>query len=557
MQIRLCLLFVFLLPGATLAATTVVDSDKELAWLERQKKIEGSVLIRVSGVTALSLPRLQEVTERLEIAVPDLVSINLPALRTVGTDLNVGCTLHPREEWSSQGPLSPVQAVKVEQASFADGPLGVTQEADRTPVASSPETLEFPQLRTVGGGLSICSPGILGVDAPKLSRVGTDLQFFAAEAWTGIQLGSLTKIRSTFFAWLNEATVTISAPKLTQVGAGVQAGGVGELSLSLPALEMAAGLVVTGFQTPASSKNAGTPSLVLRELDLPKLARSSTMFELRSLSGLRTLALPALTETRSVRIQDLPDLTQLSIPALTEVDGSVILSRLPALEELGLEALLAVGERYQIGGLGLETLSLQVHRVGSLVLTDQRSQVVRADQLRSAGAMRLEGLGLTELVSFPVLETVTSQLQVLDSVALAPGFDLPDIPEDDLTQRTFDAPRLQRVGQQKQDGFVMRRAAFTTVRLSALREVHGDLSFTQMPVLTHLETPRLASVNGPMRIGGSKRLETLQFPALTKAKVLDLISLTELKRVVARSLNSRVQQSAGTRVGVMDVGPSE
>lgn len=556
-QLRLCLLFSLLLPGTSLAATTVVDSDKELAWLERQKKIEGSVVIRIPGLTALSLPRLQEVTERLEIAIPDLVSLSLPALKSVGTDLNVGCTLHPREEWETKGPLSPVPPLEVGQPSFSDGPPSTRHSKDRAPVASGPTRLGFPQLRTVGGGMSVCSPGILGVDAPKLTRVGTDLQFLAARSWTSIELASLSQVRTTFFAWIDDTTLTISAPKLTKVGAAVQVGGAGVLSLSLPALEMTAGLALTGFRRSSSGKDAETPSLTVSALDLPRLARSSRMVELRAVGGLSTLALPSLSQTASIRIEDLPDLVALEMPALTQVEGSVVLSRLPALESLGLDALVSVGERYQLGGLGLETLALGIEQVGSLVLSGQPSKVVRADKLRNAGAMLLEGLGLIELVSFEVLETVTSQLQVRDNVALGPGTDLPEIADDDLTQRIFDAPKLRQVGESRQHGFVIRRGAFTAVRLPALRKVHGDLSFIEMPALTQLQLPRLERVEGKLRVGGSRRLEVLEFPVLSKTEVLELISLTELKRVVARALDSTVRQSSGTKVGVLDVGGSE
>lgn len=281
------------------------------------------------------------------------------------------------------------------------------------------------------------------------------------------------------------------------------------------------------------------------------------MVELRAVGGLSTLALPSLSQTASIRIEDLPDLVALEMPALTQVEGSVVLSRLPALESLGLDALVAVGERYQLGGLGLETLALGIEQVGSLVLAGQPSKVVRADKLRNAGAMLLEGLGLIELVSFEVLETVTSQLQVRNNVALGPGTDLPEIADDDLTQRIFDAPKLRQVGESPQHGFIIRRGAFTAVRLPALREVHGDLSFIEMPALTQLQLPRLERVEGKLRVGGSRRLKVLEFPVLSKTEVLELISLTELKRVVARALDSRVRQSSGTQVGVLDVGVPE
>ena len=548
-------LLALLLPTSAFASTTVVDSDKELAWLERQKSVDGTIIVKIPGLTSLSLPKLSSVGERLEIAVPDLVSVELPALRQVGADLNIGCVLHPRNEWETRGPLSPLRPRTDAAPSFADGPPQATKTKSRDRAAAGPARLTLPKLESVGGGLSVCSQGLLGVDAPKLKRVGTDLQLFAGASWDSVILPSLTKVTSTLFLWLDGTTLTLRADTLAAVGAAVQGGGNGTLSLHLPALEMAAGVALVGSRRLASGAEADRPSLTLEAFELPRLIRASQWLELNGVAGISELVLPALERTASIRFVDLPDLTSLHLPKLPTVEKSVVLGALPALSTLELPLLRTVGERLQIGGLGMAILDLGVEQVGSLVLKGQRSKVIRADKLTSVGAMLLEDIGLAELVSLPALTRVETQLLLRDSVTLEEGTSLPRVADEDGTLRVFEAPRLRVVGAERKDGFTMRRMAFSVVKLAALTEVHGDLTMIEMPALTHVELSRLQMVEGKLTVGGSERLETLQFPALRKTELLELVALTSLKRVVARRLDTQVRQSSGTRVASLEVGP--
>ncbi len=547
------------LPSLAGAATILVDSDKELQWLERQRSIDGSVIVRMPGLTSLSLPRLAQVTERLEIASPGLVSVQLPALERVGADLNVGCVLHPREEWETRGPISPVPPEAAPEPSFADGPPPSASSRGskrRAPDSEGPSRLVLPRLRAVGGSLSVCSPGLLGVQAGRLDQVGRDLQLFAGAAWTTVELAALERVRSTLFLWLDGADLRLTAPKLDTVGAAVQAGGTGTLALSLSGLEMAAGVTVSGSRRTAGGGEADVPSLTLTALELPKLARASQRVEVRSVGGLTSLVLPTLTEAGSLRIEDLPQLTRFSAPALVQVERSAVLLALPSLAELGVAALVRVGERYQLGGLGLDPLVLGVEEIGSLVVSGQASRVVRADALVEAGAILLEGLGLVELVSFGALERIGAQLVVRDCVG-GPGSPLPAPSPDDTTARVFEAPRLTQVGQDRRDGLRMGMTAFSVLQLPSLAEVHGDLSLTDMPWLQQVAVGRLGLVEGKILIGGSARLEVLEMPSLEDAEALELIALTGLRRVSARRLDTQVRQTRGTRVASLDVGAAE
>ena len=200
-------------------------------------------------------------------------------------------------------------------------------------------------------------------------------------------------------------------------------------------------------------------------------------------------------------------------------------------------------------------MDLGVEQVGSLILKGQRSKVIRADELTNVGSMLLEDIGLAELVSFPALNRVETRLLLRDSITLGGSADLPRVSDDDSTLRVFEAPKLSMVGKERKDGLAMQRMAFSVVDVSALTEVHGDLSMKEMPALTHVELPRLQMVEGKLMVGGSNRLEALQFPALEKAEILELVALTSLKRVVARRLDARVRQSSGTLATSLEVGP--
>lgn|GEM_PF-7063071 len=553
MRTHLCLLLALLAPCSSLAATTIVDSEKELAWLTRQKTLDGSVVIRVPGLTTLSLPKLAAVTERLEIAVPGLVSVSLPALRTIGTDLNVGCSLHPREQWEDIGPLAPLPPTVDDGPNFADGPGASTKAA---PQPSAPAALTLPRLTSVGGSVAVCSPGLLGVSAPKLDEVGRDLQLFAGPSWTSVDLPALKRVRSTLFLWLDGPTLTVTAGELSQVGAALQGGGEGTLSLDLPALEITAGIALRGWRSTVAGEGE-RPSLTLTALHLPALSRASQMVELVSIGGLTQVDLPALHTTASLRVDDLPELSSMSFPLLTSIERSVTLHALPALVTLGMDALGTVTERLQIGGLGMANVELAVQTVGSLMVVDQRCATLTAPTLRSAGSILLSGMGLTDRVTFAALERVDGPLHVVDFLGASDDDELPVLASDDETARVFEAPRLQQVGETQRDGLILRGTPFTHVRLPMLTTVMGPLKLRGMPALTQVDLPRLTTVGGALSIGESSRLVALSFPALRQAQLVELVTLTALKRVVATRINARVTQASGTRVDVLDVGIPE
>jgi len=534
-----------LAPTRARASTTVVDSDKELAWLERQRVIKGSVVVKVPGLKALDLPKLVEVTERLEIAVPDLVEVKLPSLREVGKGLNVGCALHPRNEWETRGPLSPLGPLEQSGPSFADGPNGGVETRSRR--AADPGTLELPRLVEVGGGLAVCSPGIEGVEAPKLVEVGTDLQLYAGRTWREVELPALKEVESSLFVWLADATLRVEAPRLRVVGAGLQAGGAGRLTLEVEGLERAAGLVITGSRPP----DGGPPTLALAELDLPRLTQTSKRFEVRSVAGLERIDAKDLERSDAVVLEDLPDLKRLELPALREAE-MVSVGGLPAIEDLEL-ALRSVSGGVRLSDLELAKVEVPLEQVGALVVDGVRARVLEFPELVRAGSVAMRDLGGPDLVSLPALDQVLGSLVVLGSATSPNEEPVDGTPAVVGPVRVLEMPRLTVVGETREHGLTVKGAPFSVLKLAALEDVRGPIEI-RGAALTRLELGRLETVGGTLTFGGTSRVEVLTLGRLEDADGIVLDGVAGLKRLSARRYEGTVSQRAGTRVGAIEVG---
>lgn len=531
-------------PTRARAGTTVVDSDKELAWLEKQRVIKGSVVVKVPGLKALELPKLVEVTERLEIAVPDLVRVALPSLKEVGTDLNVGCALHPRNRWEETGPLTPLEADDAARPSFADGPGGGSRS--RSGASSEAGTLVLPKLVEVGGGVAVCSPGLEGIEAPKLVEVGTDLQLFVGASWAEVELPALKEVRSSMFVWLADGRVTVDAPRLHTVGAGLQVGGAGQLSLEIPGLERAAGVLISG-QRPTAG---GPPTLTLSELDLPRLTQATKRFEVRTVAGLQKVDAKDLERADSLAIEDLPDLKRLELPAL-KATQTLSVAKLPALEHLELPVR-TVESAARLADLELATVELRFEEVGALVVDGVRARVLRFPDLVRAGSIAMRDLGSPDLVSLPALDQVVGSLIVLgeSSPASEPTDGTPAVK---APVRVLDLPRLTVVGDTREHALRIEGAPFSVMKLGALEDVRGPME-VRGAAIAQLELGRLETVGGPLTIAGAAGLEVLGLGRLDRAEALVLESLPGLRRVSAKRFVGTVRQTKGTVVGALDVG---
>lgn len=522
--------------GAAIAQTTTVRTDKDLRKLQRKSKLSGSWVIDMPGLQSISLPKLQEVEGRLDLATPGLVHVALPALERVGADLFVGCDAPPRQEWATLGPIRPLEQAAPE----APSPFAARAEADVTAVAATPAVLSLPALTRVGGGLAVCSPGLTGLEAPLLTDVGTDLQVYAGASWTSVSLPGLKRVRARVFGWIDGATLTVDLSGLGVVDGALQWGGHGALGLDLGALTSAAALIVTGSRRTSSGRSADTPSLTMTGLSLGTLERATQRFELRTLGGLTAVVAPMLERSDHVVLADLPDLERAALPALAAITGGLQLAALPSTATLDLAALRSVGGDVTVARISGPAWTLPPIREvgGSVVLRSVSVRVLRLSRLEQVGALRATDLGTLDLLDLPNLQSA-GELVIEAEPPTDPG----------TSRRILSAPSLRSVpGMLRIAG-----AASSELRFERLAEA-GEVQLVDLPALTIVQLPQLRAVTRALLVGGAPRLERLSLPSLVQAATLDLIALTGLKRLVAPRYGGELKQSEGTRVKDAQLG---
>ncbi len=539
------------LPGVARADTTTVSTTRELARLARKSKLSGSWVIDVPGVHTISLPKLQRVQGRLDFATRGLRAVELPALQEVGSDLFVGCDAPPRQEWERLGPIRPLEQVPAPSRGFEFEPTPAPSPASAASPSAPSGALSLPALTRVGGGFAVCSPDLGTIDAPALTEVGTDLQLFAGSSWSRVDLSGVARVRSRVFVWLADPDLTLDLSGLTAVDGSTQLGGVGTLRADLGALVNTAALIITGSRaTAGDGPPAPRPSLSVPDLRLDSLERASQMIALRTVADLGVLSLPNLTRTDRLTLHDLPGLTDVSAPTLAQVAGDVTLSALPSLSTPPLLGLTMIGGDLQIAqlpGPSLELPSIEAVS-GSVTVSELRSvRVLQLPRLRTAGAVRITGAGLIELLEFAALEEVRG----------------PFVIEGDLEQTTggalavLSAPRLRVILGDDEQGLRIAQATLSSVRLPALERIAGPLVLVDLPDLTELLLPRLQEVAGRALVGGAPGLTALSLPGLVRADGLELAAMPGLARLFAPRLKTELKQSGGTRIARVEMPASE
>jgi hypothetical protein len=548
------------LPGAAIAKTTTVTTNKELAKLARKSKLSGSWVIDVPGVTSVSLPRLESVEGRLDIHMQGLHSVDLPALVEVGSDLFVGCDAPTRQDWERLGPIRPLEQAESESPNTFGHLSRSKADAPLKPAWTSTQrgSLSLPVLTRVGGGFAVCSPPLQSVVAPALTDVATDLQLFAGASWARVDLGAVRRVRNRVFVWLSKADLTLDLGDLVTVGGSTQLGGVGTLRLDLGSLESTAGLAITGSRKSGLGVPSPTPSLAVPSLALTSLERATRMIELRTVGGLTELGLPALVRTDRLILSDLPGLAMVHAPQIEEVAGDVLFELLSSLTSLGLPKLTSIGGDLRLAALDAPAVELPPVQTitGSLILSDLwRVRLVRGRALRRVGSIHLAHLGTVELLDFPVLEEVRGPFVVQDNIATTEASPLPALTIGDDAVRVLSAPRVRTIDGTDEVGLRIAGSAFTSLRLDALQRISGPLMLVDMPVLSSVSLPSLEEVTGRVLLGGAPALTALGLPRLRRAPELELAAMVGLKRLFAPRLSTRLKQSGGTKVERIELAP--
>ena len=249
----------------------------------------------------------------------------------------------------------------------------------------------------------------------------------------------------------------------------------------------------------------------VESVDLPALSTLRGELILQSNPTLVRLGLEALERSGRVRVRDNPVLEEVDIGSLAQVGGSFIIRENPALTGLDL------------GGLAVVEGPIEVSQNASLAqLQTPRSLVDHADAieisalpelsavrgfpglLSVAGAIRMEGLGLAQVVAFPDLRSAGS-VQLVNWPAMG---------------------QLRAFGAVEVIGGTLRVAEIGPVPsvdlFGQVRTVGGGLVVDRFRGRSVIGFPLLEQVDGALEISNNAALVELRFPLLSSTGGLSI-----------------------------------
>jgi hypothetical protein len=501
-----------------IGATSGTDTIKSLVPLSSLKTVTGSIIINAMYMGDLTGFEQLETVGELQVLSKNVKTVRFPKLTTVR--MNMGF-----DQYTSSTSF-------IQKGIF--------------------ETLDFPELTAVERGLRIYyADSLATMNFPKLERVMEDI----------IVEGNST----TNFLHLQ----TISFPALTAVG--------GAISLKY----------VSGVETFTATKleTAGTLSVenctALAGFDCPALETLGDLSILTSsTSPLTALPFPALTTIEGTLSITLPDLTSLELPSALKNVGMLNLT-LAKLTSLTLPSSLKVGTLNaadlrkldsfdvssieELGALSFGSNTLQY--TSGITLTGDEvfpgrlifnlptsgnnplTIPVTVEGIKVVGALEIPvannqaGINAVKTIDFSWLEQVTGLLRIdrlnkletlnLSNLQSVGGLRLTGL----LALKTLNLSKLETVTADGLNFINWWSDAITTVSLSELTSVAGDLSFTGMDdyvALTTISFPSLTSITGTLIITGDQNypietLTTIGFDALTSAGGVTISKIKNLK----------------------------
>lgn len=308
--------------------------------------------------------------------------------------------------------------------------------------------LALPSLRTVGGRMDIDAPNLGALSLPSLEQVGAD--FFVTNTGVdegGIEAPRLTAIGGRLMLWQNSRGA-ISMPSLSGVGGALELRGA-LTSLELDAVRTVGGDLVLydrnleRLHLPALESLVGTIDLfsnALVSILLPALEEMGGDLNFPGYNAqdrLTLLSIPRLREIQgSVLLWGLPALESVDAGSLQIVEGGIEIRSAPALTSLGMGSLDRVGngfvDSFELRDTGLEVLELPRLRLASHQITigpNPALRAVRLPVLELAGSLYVHDTEMLNELTAPTLRFVESlflaenpQLTSLDLGSLArPG----------------------------------------------------------------------------------------------------------------------------------------
>ena len=213
----------------------------------------------------------------------------------------------------------------------------------------------LPHLVQVGGSVTLIRAGTpTQLEVPALAEVGADL-VAGGSGFTGeLRLPALTRVGGSLAVERVDppgpaATHAASAPALVEVGRTLRITLSAADEVSLPALQtVRSQLQLENLALPVLALPALVSAGAIEMLDvgqaveLPVLRSADEL--LVAAGNTRTLRAPALAAAGVVTLDLLPELEQLSLPALRQVGLDVAITRCAKLAALDLPVLVSIGE---------------------------------------------------------------------------------------------------------------------------------------------------------------------------------------------------------------------
>lgn len=336
-----------------------------------------------AAVIGFQAPLLAHIGGDVTVRSPAITTLELPALRTVGsialTDLAV-----------SELELPALTTVLGELALARLNGLAL---------------LDLSALRSIGQDLTLQDlPALGAIDLPVLGEA-VHLFIFRVQAHA-LRLPSLSLVEGELLISDSPVLRGLALPVLTAVGGALMVARCPNFeSLDAPVLD--------------SIGEPGIPgqfALLLDQVDLPVLSlprlRSAPGGVQITASWLQALDLPALTTTSRLQLQDDGQLATVALPALRAIDAAVLDARV--LRALALDALTTVAQRLEIRN----TLLVDLHGLGSLRAIGDRPGAL-ANLVIDGNAQLASLAGLERLATIGGKLTLTGNAKLASLAGLA------------------------------------------------------------------------------------------------------------------------------------------
>lgn len=401
----------------------MISEAPRLVTLQWSITSASSILLLGTGLPTIDLPQLETLGDLFVERTP-LTGLGLPALRSVDGDVHLADLdggaggVVPTGPWSLGG-TARVWGVRGWEDLAGLGCLaevGEDLEVDQNPGLRSLDGLGC--LTSVGGDLLVSGNKAL----ERVDALGGLIQVDAVEISANEVLGSLEGLSGLeglagdlVLRELPALAAVDGLPFLDEVGGRVEIAEVGATAVDLPALERVdEDLTLSGL--PGLASLDGLPALrsvgTLSVSDAPALASVGP--------------LPALWDVHALELRTLPALTELSLPAVTALDGGLTVDATGLADLRGLDALTGVATRLVLSGnpslTSLASLDGLLRVDGDLTVQDNDA-LPTLDGLGDFGALggglRVEGNAtLGDITALYTLDRVEGDLAVVDNPIL-------------------------------------------------------------------------------------------------------------------------------------------